>query len=377
MKVESDRVLVVSKYALDCKKYNTSYDDSTWESSSLRSWLNNEFKNDAFTSSEQRKLITASITNDDNCYYGTDGGNDTTDQVFCLSVSEVNDLIGYSNFDDGKQNGYSQYMIVEPTQYAINNGAGVYTITDVDYEYYLRDYGYSEDVVGRKGAWWWLRSPGLKFKDACYISADGNGGSYVDITVDKGGMAVRPAMFIKSTSGLPVARSEELLELREKEFGDSTDLAIKSEDEVPLKEELIEDGAEESTSDVVEEDSGVVDGDTDIVEETTVEEGTDDLEEAIIEEDNLDVCEEDAITEEADSDVPEEANVEEDLDTSEEGDAAGEDAGNDEEDWILKEDDLIDFIDENGDVESNETNNDDEDFSSDIVEEDSDNDIAE
>ena len=56
LKVESDRVLVVSKYALDCKPYNTEYTDVTWETCSLRQWLNSTFLNTAFSAEEQKKI---------------------------------------------------------------------------------------------------------------------------------------------------------------------------------------------------------------------------------------------------------------------------------------------------------------------------------
>ena len=53
LKVESDRVLMVSKYCLDCKKYNETYTDVTWETCTLRKWLNNDFKKAAFSTEEQ------------------------------------------------------------------------------------------------------------------------------------------------------------------------------------------------------------------------------------------------------------------------------------------------------------------------------------
>ena len=47
--VQGDRSLLISKYALDCKKYNTEWTDGTWESCSLRKWLNSDFLNAAFS----------------------------------------------------------------------------------------------------------------------------------------------------------------------------------------------------------------------------------------------------------------------------------------------------------------------------------------
>ena len=35
---ENGKVLVISKYALDCQEYNSTYTDVTWEACSLRTW---------------------------------------------------------------------------------------------------------------------------------------------------------------------------------------------------------------------------------------------------------------------------------------------------------------------------------------------------
>ncbi|MDY6017558.1 MAG: TIR domain-containing protein, partial [Oscillospiraceae bacterium] len=47
LEVKDGKALVISKYALDCKQYNTNYTDVTWEACTLRRWLNNDFINAA------------------------------------------------------------------------------------------------------------------------------------------------------------------------------------------------------------------------------------------------------------------------------------------------------------------------------------------
>ena len=47
--VQEDRALLISKYLLDCKPYNTTDDHVTWETCTLRKWLNDEFINTAFS----------------------------------------------------------------------------------------------------------------------------------------------------------------------------------------------------------------------------------------------------------------------------------------------------------------------------------------
>ena len=211
LKVESDRVLAVSKYGLDCKKYNDTKADVTWETCSLRKWLNNDFMNIAFTLEEQSRIPTVIVENEDNPLSKSRGGNSTQDKLFCLSLNEIKNLIGYNWYNDAEydMSGYSQKMIVEPTQYAINNGALVYTITSDDYyknvpmlRDALKDYGYTSDVIGCRGCRWCLRSPGSKnygsmdSASVCCVSALGLAGPrwYYDVS-DKYSV-VRPALYI-------------------------------------------------------------------------------------------------------------------------------------------------------------------------------------
>ena len=197
LKVESNRVLVISKYCLDRKPYNTEYTGVTWENCTLRKWLNNDFKNAAFTSAEQKKIPTVNLVNKNNPKYGTTGGNNTNDQIFCLSLEEMESYFGkYSWYNSEYMYGYNQNLICDATQYAINNGAYTYTITADDYNSRLKDYGYTSAVIGRRGAWWWLRSPGNFSDDACYVDYDGGAGTLCSNYVFNRGTAVRPALFL-------------------------------------------------------------------------------------------------------------------------------------------------------------------------------------
>ena len=96
--------LLLADVALDDQKYNTNRADVTWETSSMRSWLNGygasvnrpktdysrkNFINSAFTSAQRSAIKKTNVVNDDNIYYGTTGGKNTSDKVFLLSNSEV------------------------------------------------------------------------------------------------------------------------------------------------------------------------------------------------------------------------------------------------------------------------------------------------
>lgn len=90
LEVKDGKALVVSKYALDCQQYNTSYADVTWETCTLRKWLNNAFINAAFSADEKAMIPTVTVSADKNPDYSTNPGNATQDQVFLLSITEVN-----------------------------------------------------------------------------------------------------------------------------------------------------------------------------------------------------------------------------------------------------------------------------------------------
>lgn len=174
---EGNKVLVISKYALDCQQYNTSFTGVTWETCSLRKWLNGTFINNTFSAEEQAMIPTVTVSADKNPYYSTDPdystdpGNATQDKVFLLSITEANQ---YFTSDEARK--------CAPTDYAIAQGA--YT---------------SYEAGGRATCCWWLRSPGYYQTYAAYAnsggdvgeSSIGSGGS-----VDTGDIAVRPALWI-------------------------------------------------------------------------------------------------------------------------------------------------------------------------------------
>lgn len=168
LEVKDGKALVVSKYALDYQQYNTSYTDVTWETCTLRKWLNNDFLGAAFSADEKSMIPTVTVSADKNPDYSTNPGNATQDQVFLLSITEANK---YFSSDSARQ--------CEPTDYAVAGGAYVNSAND--------------------NSWWWLRSPGHRQFRAAYVSLDGDvyelGGD-----VDDGFIAVRPALWIDLNS---------------------------------------------------------------------------------------------------------------------------------------------------------------------------------
>ena len=110
IKCENGEALLLSDIVLDKQKYNKRLKKVTWEKSTLRKWLNKKFMNRAFSSSEQEAIRTTKVINEDNYYYKTDGGNDTLDKIYLLSLSETDEEKEYGFTDSyGMTIKYSNY----------------------------------------------------------------------------------------------------------------------------------------------------------------------------------------------------------------------------------------------------------------------------
>ena len=81
--------MMITRYGLDKKGYHEKYLDVTWETCSLRNWLNTDFYESAFNEEEKRLIEETRILNADNPVHRTPGGNSTPDKVFLLSLDEI------------------------------------------------------------------------------------------------------------------------------------------------------------------------------------------------------------------------------------------------------------------------------------------------
>lgn len=72
----------------DVLTYNETNVPVTWETCTLRKWLNETFI-ERFSDKERELLAPTKVINSNNPFYGTSGGNDTIDRVFCLSIDEL------------------------------------------------------------------------------------------------------------------------------------------------------------------------------------------------------------------------------------------------------------------------------------------------
>lgn len=138
---EENRILVLSKYALDYQPYHEEKDNVTWETCDLREWLNQSFVKEAFEDGEQARIAVANVSAEKGWYYqDIDPGNDTQDKVFLLSNREA---AMYSAFTSGIQCEYTQY---------IRSSRGfIHGISEIN---------------------WWLRTPGYQQNYAECIDED-------------------------------------------------------------------------------------------------------------------------------------------------------------------------------------------------------------
>lgn len=190
LSVDGDDAFLMADQNLDAKPYNTSYVDVTWETCTLRSWLNgygasanveetdyssDNFLDTAFTAEERAAIRQTTVVNEDNSHYGTEGGNDTTDRVYLLSIAEAcNASYGFnSTFDTN-----SKTRVSTNTAYTAGK-SGMYSV------------GAADD--------WWLRSPGSYSYGASLVYYDGYG-SYYYTRVYRDYVAVRPALHLNLSS---------------------------------------------------------------------------------------------------------------------------------------------------------------------------------
>ena len=162
---ENKEAFLLSDIILDKQAYDENYEDITWEKSLLRAWLHGEFINRAFSDEEKEKINITEIVNKNNPVFGTEGGNNTSDKIFLLSLAEV------SGKKDGKK-----YGLLDDEMKACENSD-----------------------FSKNGSWWWLRSPGKDGDSAADVDGIGYVAEYGDDVPNSGG-GVRPALHLNLSS---------------------------------------------------------------------------------------------------------------------------------------------------------------------------------
>lgn len=132
---DGNRILLLSKFILDSRvfqenhpsrKYPSKAVAIKWADCTLRTWLNEDFIQAAFSVQAQKLLRSTHLVTPKN--QGISGGPDTDDKVFLLSIPEVNKYLSNPALRGAEKTAYAKKQSNESRE---------------------------------KLNWWWLRSPGL------------------------------------------------------------------------------------------------------------------------------------------------------------------------------------------------------------------------
>ncbi len=135
VEIQGDQALLIANSGLDCQPYHKKEREQvSWETCSLRKWLNEDFLNAAFSKEERTAIATSVVSNEGHPTWRTKSYPDTRDAVFLPSIKEMQ-TYGLADFSPAI------------TVYAQERGA-------------------KEDA--RNGAAWWLRSIGAPPYSAAY-----------------------------------------------------------------------------------------------------------------------------------------------------------------------------------------------------------------
>jgi RNA polymerase subunit RPABC4/transcription elongation factor Spt4 len=143
-----DWALVITEESIEYQPYNNTEEEVTWETCSLRKWLNEDFYNRAFSPSEQNLIGVGTQYADSNSVNQLSGGNNTQDKVFILNISEAE---GYFKTEDERK--------------AVPS-ARAKSLAEIERKrqgnfVFPEDYG------------WWLRTPGATYRTAAQFTTYG------------------------------------------------------------------------------------------------------------------------------------------------------------------------------------------------------------
>lgn len=173
LNINEGRALVITEEIIELRWYNNDFVEITWAECELRNYLNSDFR-DTFNHDEKAKIIAVTNSNLNNQWFKTEGGIDTLDSIFLLSLEEVCEYFGDSK------------------EHLLNKGKQKWLIDDENNRKRQAKYG-------SEYHWWRLRSPGYYGRTSASINLKGNvyvrGNGVYGKPRDGGG--VRPALWLK------------------------------------------------------------------------------------------------------------------------------------------------------------------------------------
>ena len=172
LETQKDKCLLLSKKGIEAKAFDNSQATTSWGSSALREWLNDDFLNNAFSEEELKDILATRVSNSSsqgNKNWNPKPGQDTEDKVFLLSYAEA---MHYLPSADER--------VCQPTEFALAKGAS----------------------AGQ----WWLRSPGKEINSIAGVNRDG---SYTSFHADMSSIMVRPCLWMDLSSMISEIDSHE------------------------------------------------------------------------------------------------------------------------------------------------------------------------
>ena len=165
--VHNHEALLLSDKILETRRFHHELTSVDWSSCSLRHYLNTELYQ-IFDQEEQSRIVEIDIPNHNNPWFKTDGGSDTLDNIFLLSIEEV---VRY--FGDSRQ---------------LRDG-------NANTKYFIDDH-FNIDRKTVDSSSWWLRTVGSNPNFVANVTKDGRISVSGDF-VNRNNNGVRPAMWIK------------------------------------------------------------------------------------------------------------------------------------------------------------------------------------
>ncbi|MBQ3049757.1 MAG: hypothetical protein IJC94_07365 [Oscillospiraceae bacterium] len=165
LEVKDGKALVISKNILECMPFYNEKEFTDWGTCTLRTWLNEEFYNEAFSDAEKAMVPTVTVVAERSPYPSNTAnpGENTEDKVFILNVQEAESYLS--------SNKARKSLCTEYTKAKGN---------------FVDDNGYG---------WWWLRTNGRDKKLATYVYEHGKV-AYLGNWVNATETGVRPVIWI-------------------------------------------------------------------------------------------------------------------------------------------------------------------------------------
>ena len=212
--VEYDRALILTEKVIEKREYNAPFPGSpcvTWETCTLREYLNGEFFN-RFNDEEKARINSVTRENPGNPFYwaGQNGGNHTQDNIFLLNVKEVVRYFGDSGQMEAGHGHMAFTLLGSDTEPAGKMLCGCESCsqTSLRFSNFISDQFNNARIAGmeteenrpfpyskHKRMAWTLSNPGYDNGYAMLVGSDGVIFYYGTSVTDEVG--IRPALWLK------------------------------------------------------------------------------------------------------------------------------------------------------------------------------------